>query len=74
MHTLNVRDGALEGAGPVDQSVGPVDCSVFVHPDEGLRHGLAHLRVHRETGPVPVHRAAQSTELAVDSVTVLQEK
>ena len=74
MHTLNIRDGALESAGPVDQSVGPVDGSIFVHPDEGLRHGLAHLRVHRETGPVPVHRAAQSTELAVDGVTVLQEK
>ena len=64
--TFNVGDGALEGAGPVDQAVGPVDGAVFVHPNKGLGHGSAHLRVHREAGAVPVHRTAQPPKLAVD--------
>ena len=70
--TFNVRDGALQRAGPVDQSVCSVDGSVFVHADEGLRHGLAHLRVHGEARAVPVHRTAQATQLAVDGGSVLK--
>jgi hypothetical protein len=43
-----------------------------VHADEGLRHGLAHLRVHGEARAVPVHRTAQATQLAVDGGSVLK--
>jgi hypothetical protein len=49
----------------------PVDSAVLVEPDKGLGDGPAHLGVHCEAGPVPVHAGAQGAQLRVDRLTVL---
>ena len=72
--TFDIRDGALEGTRPVDQSVGAVDGSILVHADKGLGHGRAHLWVHGEAGAVPVNGTAQATKLTVDGRTVLEQE
>lgn len=51
----------------VDQDQ-PVDSSVLVHPDKGLRDGPAHLVLHGEAGPVPVDAAAKLPQLVVDGL------
>lgn len=35
---LNVRNGRVEGAGPVDQAGAAVDDSFFMEPDKSLCH------------------------------------
>lgn len=37
---LDVRDGRVQGAGPVDQPLAPVDHSFLVQSDEGLLDGV----------------------------------
>ena len=69
--TLDVGDGAAEGAGPVDEAVGAVDGAVVVHADEGLGDGAAHLGVHGEDGALPVDGAAEAAHLVVDGGAVL---
>lgn len=33
---LDIRDGGVEGAGPVDQPLAPVNHSLIMHTDKGL--------------------------------------
>ena len=66
---LNIRDGRPESTAPVDQTIASVDCPVLVHPDKGLGDGLAALGVHGEGASVPVHGAAQLSQLIIDGVT-----
>jgi hypothetical protein len=42
-----------------------------MEPDKGLCDGPAHLGVHGEAGPVPVHAGAQGAQLRVDRLPVL---
>ena len=42
-----------------------------MQPDESLCDGPAHLGVHGEAGPVPVHAGAKGAELGVDVLPIL---
>ena len=70
---LNIRDGRPESAAPVDQTITSVNCSVLVHPDEGLGDGLAALGVHGERASVPVDRAAQLPQLIIDGIACQEQ-
>ena len=63
---LQVRDRGLELRVPVHEALVAVDQTLFVQVDEHLDHGAGEMRVHRELLAAPVHRTAETAELAGD--------
>eukprot|EP01137_Pigoraptor_chileana_P033897 Opistho-2@25586 len=67
---LEVRDGRLECAAPVDEAVGAIDLLCLVKAHKCLLDGAAQLGIHCEACTVPVQRRSQLAELRVDAVAV----
>jgi hypothetical protein len=63
---LDVREHRLAARAPVDDAIVLVDQAFLVEADEGLAHGPAQARVHREALARPVAGGAEALELADD--------
>src|SRR3546814_13185043 len=63
---LEVADRGLELRVPVHEALVAIDQSLLVQIDEHLDHRAGEVRVHGELFARPVHRAAETAELAGD--------
>jgi hypothetical protein len=67
---LDVRNGCLQGCGPVDQSGGTINQVSFEKLGKSNCDRLAQLFIHGEDFSVPVKTGADSSELVLDSVSI----
>lgn len=65
---LDVGEGRVAPAAPVDEALAAVDESSLIELDEGGGHGLGAGLVHGEAGPPPVQGAAELAHLHEDRV------
>eukprot|EP00051_Salpingoeca_urceolata_P021055 m.323674 g.323674 ORF g.323674 m.323674 type:complete len:378 (+) comp19726_c0_seq19:3348-4481(+) len=68
---LNVGNGRLELARPVDKLVGAVDESFVVQANKGFLDSSGALRAHGKSLTLPVARSTQAFKLLVNAGTVL---
>src|SRR3712207_2943129 len=69
---LQVGDGGLELRVPIDQALVAVEQALAIELHEHLEDGAGEALVHGEAFVLPIHRAAEPTELPLDRAAGLR--